>query len=80
MSEWTLALDALERQLQRQELALRGSGDVPNGVLFQAPGSAMTSAEQVRALALMQRNDTLLTDTLAMMRRGRRETATPYSA
>lgn len=77
---WTSVLDTLERQLHRQDVALRGSGAMPDPVRLDAPDVPMTSSEQIRAIDLMQRHDKLITLTLAVMKRNRRRTSTPYSA
>lgn len=77
---WSHVLDMLERQLHRQEIAFRGNGAVPRGLLFEPPATPMSPAEQIRAIALMQRHDQLITDTVAVMKRQRRETASPYSS
>lgn len=78
MSEWSQALDTLERQLTRQERVLRGSGQLPEGILLDTPSLAMTETEQVRAIALMQRHDLLINETLALMKHRRRRSVTPY--
>lgn len=79
MSAWTSVLDTLERQLHRQQDAFRGSGDVPNGILLDRPEEAMTASEEIRAIDLVQRHDALITDTVAVMKRGRAKTVSPYS-
>lgn len=79
MTDWTRALDMIERQLHRQEAALRGTTDVPPIIRFEAPEDPMTDEEQVRAIALMQRNDSMITETIERMKRSRRANATPYS-
>lgn len=77
---WSQVLDTLERQLHRQEVAFRGNGAVPRTMRFEAPDAPMSPAEQIRAIDLMQRHDQLITDAVAVMKRQRRETASPYSA
>lgn len=80
MTEWTQALDTLERQLIRQERALAGTGRLPDGILLDAPSVGMDPTEQIRAIALMQRHDQLITETLQVMKRGRARAATPYGS
>lgn len=80
MTTWTQALDAFERQLHRQQLALVGRGDVPIDLRIDPPDVPMSDTEQVRAIALMQRNDAMLGDTLALIKKSRRESASPYSS
>ena len=77
---WTGVLDTLERQLHRQEVAFRGTAAMPDGLRLERPDSAMTESEQIRAIDLMQRHDLLITETLAVMKRTRRTTSTPYSS
>jgi hypothetical protein len=79
VSAWTPVLDTLERQLHRQEDAFRGSGEVPNGVLLDRPEEVMTPSEEIRAIDLVLRHDALITDTLAVMKRGRAKAGSPYS-
>lgn len=79
MSAWTPVLDTLERQLHRQENAFRGSGALPNVLLLDRPEEAMSPSEEIRAIDLVQRHDVLITDTLAVMKRGRAKVASPYS-
>ncbi len=76
---WTNVLDTLERQLHRQETAFRGSGTMPDGLRLEHPAVPMTDFEQIRAIDLMQRHDELITQTLAVMKRTRRPSSTPYS-
>lgn len=80
MTEWSQALDTLERQLSRQERVLSGSGRLPEILLLDAPAVAMTMTEQIRAIALMQRHDQLIAETLEMMKRRRARPATPYGS
>lgn len=79
MKSWTDVLDVLERQLNRQERAFRIAGDLPNVLVLERPDEPMSATEEVRAIDLMQRHDALITDTLEMMKRGRTQTASPYS-
>jgi len=78
VSDWTLVLDLLDRQLRRQEHAFRRSGVLPDGLLLDRPTEAMTPDELVRATDLMQRTDALIFETLEAMAPMRRPTASPY--
>jgi len=73
-------LDTLERQLHRQETAFRGTGNMPENIGLEPPEAAMTNSERIRAIDLMQRHDTLITNTLAVMKRNRRRSPSPYSS
>lgn len=75
---WTEILDRMERQLRRQERALESGEPVPGVLTLAPPESSMTAAERVRATALMQRTDGLLTATLESMRAQKRPHTTPY--
>lgn len=76
---WTNVLDALERHLQRQHVAFRGSGALPDPVRLDVPAVPMTNVEQVRAIDLLQRHDELISSTLAVMKQHRTRSSTPYS-
>jgi small-conductance mechanosensitive channel len=75
---WTSVLDTIERQLRRQENAFRSSGKMPSELRLERPEAPMSSAEQIRAIDLMQRHDALIAQTLEVMKRSRRASATPY--
>lgn len=77
-TDWTAILDRMERQLHRQERALASGEPLPGILTLTPPESPMTGAERVRATALMQRTDGLLTATLDSMRAQKRPHATPY--
>ncbi len=77
-SEWSLLLDRMERQVRRQERALEDGDPLPGIMQLERPDIAMTSAERVRATALMQRTDGLITATLATMKSQLRPSSTPY--
>lgn len=77
-SEWSNLLDRMERQVRRQERALDAGDPLPTIMTLEAPTTPMTSAERVRATALMQRTDGLITTTLDAMKAQRRPTASPY--
>jgi hypothetical protein len=78
MSEWSLLLDRMERQVRRQERALDAGEPLPGILQLDAPATPMTPGERVRATALMQRTDGLITSTLESMKAQRRPNSTPY--
>lgn len=77
---WSRVLDTLERQLHRQENAFRSSGPLPQILVLENPDVPMSESEQVRAIDLMQRHDQLIAETVAVLKRRRRETSSPYSS
>lgn len=77
-SEWSQILDRMERQVRRQERALEAGEPLPGIMSLQAPETPMTAAERVRATALMQRTDGLITSTLDAMKAQRRPSPSPY--
>ena len=80
MTAWTMLLDRLERQISRQETALREGRPPPDALrLDHPPTDPMSTEELVRATALMQRNDALLDDTITALAARPRARTSPYA-
>jgi hypothetical protein len=68
---WADALDALEERLRRQELVLAGSAETPAGEWMPAPGRVPDELIP-RALALLERSQTMEVEVAAMVASARK--------